>query len=112
MAAKGTGDQSKLPPTENPAYLHCLRAIYQTTVWESLDVFCLDPCDYGWSVIEGAYTPTQSTVPCGPEDLLKLVRCKCRAGCLSGNCSCKKHGLKCAAACQNCRGDCENSQVC
>ena len=111
MAATGSVDPSKLPPTENVAMLHCQRAVFQTKVWEKLDNFWADPCDFGWSVIQGIYTPTKSSVTCAPEDLLKLIRCKCKGGCRSAICSCKKHGLMCAVSCKNCRGSCENSKV-
>ena len=111
LAAQGVVDPSKLPPSESAAYLHGLRTILQVKVWKNLDTQSLDPCDYGWSLEDGIYAPIKNNDPCAPEDLLKVVRCKCKGGCRSANCSCKKHGLTCAAACKNCRGYCENSQV-
>ena len=111
MAAKGIVDPCKLPPTQSVAYQHTLRSLFQATIWEKLDVSCLNPCDYGWSVIDNVFCPTTNSEVCAPDDLLKLIRCKCKSGCQSANCSCKKHGLNCAVACHNCRGCCENSQV-
>ena len=48
-----------------------------------------------------------------PTDIFNVVRCKCRIDthgpCTSMLCSCRKHGLKCVAACKNCNGEvCEN----
>ena len=109
MAAKGVLDPSKLPPTEDAAYHHCLRVYFQVIVWDTLDQFCLDPTEWGWNLTDGIFTPIQTTVDCAPPELLKFVRCKCNTGCASANCSCKRHGLSCVPACKNCRGDCEVS---
>ena len=111
MAAKGVVDPNKLPPTSDTVFLHCLRSIYQAKVWMTLDVNTMDPLLWGWRVIDGVFTPIQTNVECAPDTLLKFVRCKCKSGCTSNNCSCKKHGLPCVTACKNCRGDCENIQV-
>ena len=93
MAAKGMVDPCKLPPTESVAYQHTLRTIYQATVWEKLDELCLDPCAYGWSIVDGIYSPITNTQACSPDNLLKFVRCKCKGACQSALCSCRKHGL-------------------
>ena len=111
MAAKGVIDPNKLPPTDEAAYQHCLRAFYQTAVWKSLDPFCLEAGEWGWSHVDGFYSPVMNSVDCAPENLLKFVRCKCKAGCSSSLCSCRKHGLSCVPACKNCHGDCENCTV-
>ena len=102
MSAHGTIDPSKLP----------LRAYFQCLVWKTLDPFPSDPCLWGWKLEDGLFTPIQSSNECAPADLLKFVRCKCKSGCTSNLCSCKKHGLTCVFACKNCRGDCENCEVC
>ena len=107
--AKGIVDPSELPPTDSAAYQHTLRAVYQATVWDKLDEFCLDPCQYGWDLVDSFHSPVANSQSCAPDNLLKLVRCKCESGCQSALCSCRKHGLSCAVACQNCRGTCENS---
>ena len=39
-----------------------------------------------------------------PDSILNLDRCKCKTDCPS-NCSCRKHGLNCVAACTNYHGD-------
>ena len=111
MAAKGTIVPSKLPPTDHAAFQHCLRVYFQLMVWETLDQFFMDPIGWGWQKIDDSYTPVQNTIECAPDEILKFVRCGCKAGCSTANCSCKKHGLLCVAACKHCRGDCENSQV-
>ena len=52
-------------------------------------------------------------LPVGPEDVLKFVRCKCKAlknRCANNQCTCRKHGLKCVDVCGGCHGrDCSNA---
>ena len=42
-----------------------------------------------------------------PDDLLKVVRCKCKSTscnqCGTNLCSCRKNGLSCVSACEECR---------
>ena len=104
-------DPSKLPPTESSAIQHSRRAFFQCIVWKSLSHFPMDPKHLGWEMEEGTYTPTKSTKEVAPSELLEFIRCKCKAGCSSSLCSCKKHGLQCVFACKNCRGSCENYEV-
>ena len=47
-------------------------------------------------------------------EILNVIRCKCKPSSkchfITNACSCRKHGLSCVAACQECRGcDCTNS---
>ena len=39
-----------------------------------------------------------------PEELLELIRCKCRIDCSTKRCSCFAHGLKCSMSCSDCNG--------
>ena len=39
-----------------------------------------------------------------PDDILKIIRCKCLKNCKS-NCGWIKHGLKCSEFCVSCRGE-------
>lgn len=111
MTAKGMIDPNKLPPTESAAHEHILRVYFQCLVWKSLKQFPSDPLQMGWKLEEGVYSPVLSKSECAPTDILNFIRCKCKAGCSSNLCSCKKHGLNCVLACTNCRGDCENGEV-
>ena len=56
-----------------------------------------------------------SDINAAPENLLKFVRCKCKLSsknpCGTSMCSCRKHGLKCVTACEDCRGEnCNNAE--
>ena len=79
-------------------------------VWETLDEDGFDPLEWGWSAEDGLQ-PVKTDKPVAPSELLNFIRCKCKSGCTSKLCSCRKHGLVCVAACKNCRGDCKNAEV-
>jgi hypothetical protein len=101
----------RLPPTNNAAHFHCLRAHLQTVIWQSLSTnTLLNPTDWGWQIHEGRLVPIATDIDAAPEDLLKVVRCKCRSDTRSpSSCSCRKVGLPCVASCKNCAGvECEN----
>ena len=109
--ARGLVEPSKLPPSEDAAHQHSLRVYLQTSIWKSLDVFCLDPCEWGWAMVNNVYEPVALSIECAPDQLLKFVRCKCKSGCSSNLCSCRKHGLCCVPSCKHCCGSCDNSGV-
>ena len=111
MSARRMIDPSKLPPCGSSANQHTLRAYFQCMDWRNLDPFPSDPSSWGWKFESEMYSPIQSSKECAPVDLLQFVRCKCKTGCSSTLCSCKKHGLNCVFACKKCRGACENSEV-
>ena len=111
MSAKGLVDPCKLPPTESTAFEHSLRVHYQCLVWKHLDESHTDPANWGWKLQDGVYSPILTNSDCAPESFLQFIRCKCKSGCHSNLCSCRKHGLKCVFACKNCQGGCENGEV-
>ena len=104
----------RLPPTENSAKFHCLRTHLQVVIWKQLTTLtCLKETDWGWKLQDGAFIPIGTDIEPAPEDLLKIVRCKCKSDsrnpCSSNICSCRKNGLQCVASCKNCCGvSCEN----
>lgn len=106
--SKSTIEPQKLPPTERAAYYHALRVHLQITLWRQLSNNSLDATEWGWTVSGNQMTPIFTDLGAAPEDLLRFVRCKCKSStknpCGSNSCSCRKHGLKCVAACGDCRG--------
>ena len=106
-------EPSTLPPTERAAYFHSLRVHLQVMQWQILDLHCLDPTEWGWRMEQGHLSPIKTDLDVAPEFLLKFVRCNCQTTskntCGTKICSCRKHGLKCVAACGDCRGkSCNN----
>jgi hypothetical protein len=81
---------------------------FQVNDWKILEEASLDPEDWGWTTRDGEYFPIYSKEPVAPEKLLKFIRCNCKLETkkpCSTNCSCRKNGLHCVAACGNCRGE-------
>ena len=113
MAATNTSIKiESLPLSEDSAYQHSLRVYLQVMNWKFLEEGDCNPTDCGWIPCNGQYCPVLTGEPVAPADILKVFRCKCKiiskSPC-STNCSCKKNGMHCVAACGNCQGDgCEN----
>ena len=106
----------KLPPTEGAVKYHSLRAHLQIVIWKTLSTTALDALKWGWEVKDGKFVPIATDTPVAPDSLLKFIRCNCKKDtknpCSTNRCSCMKFGLKCVAACGDCRGEhCRNVKV-
>ena len=99
----------KLPPTDRAAMFHILRCHLQAVIWQTLNNDVLDPLQWGWQLEDNNLQPITTDQPPAPDDLLKIIRCKCKTECKSALCSCRRNGLKCVTACAVCHGqDCTN----
>ena len=99
----------KLPPTEHTALFHVLRVRLQVMMWKKLSTAGFDPSLWGWQIDDGHYEPIMSDHPPAPDELLNVVRCKCKSDCKSSLCSCRRNGLTCVTACAGChRQSCRN----
>jgi hypothetical protein len=100
----------KLPPTEDAAAQHSYRVHLQVLQWKPLKTSGFTPEEWGWCLTNGKLMPVSSTLAAAPDDILNVVRCKCKneshRQCGTQLCSCRKHGLKCVTACKNCTGTC------
>lgn len=95
-----------LPPSKSSATQHIMRTYHQVQTWIGN---YQDPEEWGWCRTYAGLQPVPTTAAPAPEELLKLISCKCKAHC-TGACGCRKAGLKCSAICYNCSGvDCTNS---
>ena len=64
----------------------------------------------GWSIEGSTITPTISTAPVAPKELLDVVSCSCTTegkACSGTRCSCNKAGLSCTDYCK-----CEGGVTC
>jgi len=103
----------RLPPSGRAAHFHVCRVHLQVVQWKTLMRDFLDPQDWGWKLVDGQLIPIATDLEAALEDILNVVRRKCKAD--SSNprgtrlCSCRKHGLSCVPACKNCYGElCHN----
>ena len=114
MTVKGDVKPENLPPTESTAINHSLRVHQQTIAWGTLAATTSNPLQWGWKEENGKLTPIQTDENVAPSELLKFIRCNCKSlnnMCSTNQCTCKRYGLKCVAACGKCRGEaCESNE--
>jgi hypothetical protein len=115
MACKGLLEPEKMPPSEKAAYFHGLRVHLQIIEWKVLNGN-LKAEEWGWKMEGDILKPIQTDKEVAPENLLKIIRCKCKAEsknqCGSNLCACRKNGLKCMSTCGECQGEqCFNKSV-
>ena len=102
-----------LPPSEGAATQHVLRAYLQYRDWQKLESMTLPPTEFGWFLdSNGTFAPVITHEEIAPTELLNLTACKCKTGCKSNKCGCRKLGMKCIPACGTCHGtDCTNADI-
>ena len=95
-----------LPPIDDTAKWHFLRAHLQCIAWKSADKTqppVLNVLEYGWEMTENTPMPRYATSPIAPPGLKDVVSCQCRAlanrRCSNESCSCLKAGLSCTSYC-------------
>ena len=103
---------SQLPPCQDALSLHVSRANYQAAIWRCSLLARPDvpsPMQHGWQLVDGELRIHWMTQQPAPAELLELVSCGCKTGCVSRRCSCSKASLPCTPAC-SC-SNCDNHQV-
>ena len=107
----GKFSDAALPPNDNCLLQHIKRASYQAATWKRATTSIIDtpsPTDHGWKIDEeGNIDVIWMTKKCAPDVLLTDCNCKCKTGCSTLRCSCKKANNQCNEMCQ-CVG-CTNS---
>lgn len=114
-----------LPPSESAAMHHSYRVYYQVQSWcniarqpdqeietddNSIDDKSMEPTNWGWKFVDNVYKPIFADGKLVPDEVLKMIRCKCVKDC-KRSCSCVKHGVKCSEFCANCKGhNCSNKE--
>ena len=110
----GRFQAERLPPSDNATHLHSFRVHLQAVNWASLGTDKLNAQNWGWRMANGKFSPVSLTDKPGPPHLMQVIRCNCSSAgnCSSKQCTCRKNGLKCIAACGHCHGeDCTNADV-
>ena len=90
----GKFSDAALPPNKDCLLQHIQRASYQAAIWKRAIVPIIDtpsPTNHGWNIDEeGNIGVLWMTKKCAPDVLLKDCNCKCKTGCSTLRCSCKK----------------------
>jgi len=105
----------QIPPTKAALEQHVKvkRAIYQGGhVWgQMLQTTPLlpSPTTWGWTKTkDGLYEPLWTTLPEASKACYELLSCRCKKGCTTQRCKCKKAELECTALC-TCEGECTSN---
>ena len=85
---KAAVELESLAPSDDAANFHILRVYLQVQLW--MGNTDINPENWGWEKTENGLIPIQTRRPIAPPELLQVVSCKCKTGCTSGRCSCKK----------------------
>jgi hypothetical protein len=67
-----------LPPTTAAAEQHCKRTFYQVIEWTKRDE----------DLSNGKLVPVKTRLPAAPDELINVIRCKCKSNCDNRRCSC------------------------
>lgn len=106
-AANMKPDLSTLPPTEGAVKQHAFRTYHQVHLWLGEEPNGGAP-NWGWERRNDQLVPKLSELDAAPDEILKMIFCRCTKGCDSGRCGCRKASLNCSVACPNCKGSCNN----
>ena len=94
-----------MAPTEQNLFLHILRTHLQTILAKSADQQAppeLVITKFGWEIEDGIPVPATSDQPPGPQDLMDVVWCGCKAAekaCGTERCSCHHGKISCTVYC-------------
>lgn len=102
-----------MPPTETALKLHISRAHYIATIWKNAlnpSFKQLDPNNFGWKKDDFGFSPIYNTFQPAPDCVLNVIKCKCKKGCKTLACSCRKNRRFCTEMCGCCKHeDCTNA---
>ena len=91
-----------LPPTSDALHFHIQRAHYQAAVWRQAHLaypVIPNPEGMGWKVEETKIKPILMSLSPVPESCQEIIACKCKSGCKTLRCRCKKSNLNCTRDC-------------
>ena len=118
LFCKHMAESDKLPPTNGALIQHVHRVHIQARIWGQASIpqqELMDPLQHGYfRDTNGQLNPLMTDVLPAPEAILDMVRCQCKADCLSKRCSCQAKDLTCTDLClcsSLCNND-EDSRLC
>ena len=112
-------ESEKLPPTKSTLREKILKPHYTSSVLKSAHLPSLvlpDSKEFGlrWNSSEKPYESIVTKNLPAPESVIELCICKCKTGCTSLRCMCKKNSMLCTEMClcvDCCNGENDNDNV-
>ena len=105
-------DCDNLPPTKAALKFKVSWSHLVCLIWKSSRLqfpkYC-DPTTLGWEKSGDVLIPILTNEPPAPEVVTEISLCKCKTGCSTMRCTCKKNSLTCTEMCL-CTG-CENVTI-
>jgi len=71
-------DLNNYHPLKEQHFFHSLRAHLQVLQWKALSTDVANPCEWDWKMSNNILTPVLTDERPGPDDLLNVIRCKCK----------------------------------
>ena len=97
-----------LPPTSDAARQHFYRVYLQVQKWMSYEI---NPEKWGWEK-STTLNPILMKQQPAPDEILNMIFCTCKSGCIKDTCTCRKSGLQCSNICKSCSTDtCKNFPI-
>ena len=100
----GKFSDARLPPNKDCLVKHIQRANYQAAIWKCSTCRMINapsPSRHGWNIDgSGNISINWMDGDCAPDALLQNYNCKCKTGCITNRCSCKKASNFCSDVCQ------------
>jgi len=93
----------KLPPTKAALLQHNKRArTFATIALSYSDPSPTQPelIGNGWVLINGVRVSHMTELLPAPSEILELVKCGCKTGCVKNTCTCRRHNMVCTDICQ------------
>ena len=70
VATRTEVEPENMPPTERETYYHALRVQLQVAQWKHLDLTCINPLDWGWTLQNNPVVLVKTDLPAAPDWLL------------------------------------------
>jgi len=98
--------ETEMIPSTEALWRHWTRSCWIIDMWRQADhnIMQLAPVtSYGWNIIDGILTmdwdSTENITAVKKRVLLLTKGCKCKTGCTTGRCGCKRKGQNCSEGC-------------
>ena len=108
LYSKQQVESEKLPPTPSALDFKIQRSDYISKIWTSADQprpILPSPEDFCWKLQDEMYEAIMTDQPV-PNAMVELSFCRCKTGCKTNRCKCRKNEMSCTEMCY-CE-DCEN----